>query len=156
MRRQGRVENDGIAWRLICRSTMALVLGALAGCGSSYPKCIIVTGRVTYQGRPVKAGMVSFTRLGPTSSKELVRPASGDLQADGSYTMRTFGSGEGVLPGEYAVTIVAFDYQRGRDEFQRLPSLIPTKYGSPETSGFKAIVPPDVSGPLHFDFALTD
>jgi hypothetical protein len=141
--------------RLVCWSVAALLAGATAGCGPSYPKCIGVTGQVTYRGKSVGSGIVSFTRLGPTGGK-LDRPAAGDLHADGSYTMRTFRSGEGVLPGEYAVTIVAFDYASKRDQFQRLPSLIPTKYGSPQTSGLKATVPPDAAGPIRFDFDLAD
>lgn len=137
---------------LIC----AAMLGVAAGCGSSYPKCVGVKGHVTYQGKPVMAGIVSFVRTGQVDGGELVRPAEGDLRADGSFTMRTFRGAEGVLPGEYAVTIVAYDYSQKRDELQRIPSLIPTKYGAVETSGLKAVVPADVSGPLQVDFPLTD
>jgi hypothetical protein len=156
MKVQSPSKSDGIPWRVIRRSTMLVLLGAIAGCGSSYPTCVGVRGRVTYHGKPVKAGMISFTRRGQTSAAELVRPATGELRADGSYTMSTFRSGEGVLPGKYIVTIVAFDYSGKRDELQRLPSLIPTKYGSPETSGLKATVPSDASGALQLDFDLTD
>jgi hypothetical protein len=145
-----------ILWRLVGCSTIVVLGGAIGGCGSSYPKCVEVRGRVTYQGKPVKAGIVSFSRLGSTGGNSLVRPAAGDLQADGSYTMRTFRSGEGVLPGEYVVTVVAFDYSGKRDALQRLPSLIPAKYGSPDTSGLKATVPPDASGRLQVDFDLHD
>lgn len=156
MKRQRRVKEDLPPGRLLGCLAMALFLIAAAGCGDKYPKCVNVRGHVTYQGKPVKAGMVSFTRLGQPGGGELLRPATGDLQADGSYTMKTFRSGEGVLPGEYAVSIVAFDYGAKRDEQQRLPTLIPTKYGSPQTSGLKATVPADARGTINFDFDLTD
>jgi hypothetical protein len=143
-----------------CRSaswfTVAILLVTIAGCARAYPRCIAVSGRVTYQGKPVETGMISFTRLEQNAGGGLVRPATGDLQADGSYTMKTFRDGDGVLPGDYSVSVVSFDYSGNRDASQKLPSLIPAKYGSPETSGLKVKVPSDDSGSLRFDFDLTD
>lgn len=142
-------------------------LGLHSGCGSSYPKCIVVGGKVTYHGKAVGAGSVCFVPVGKEGAKGLLRPASGDLQADGSYVMKTFQPSDGVLPGQYAVSIVAVDYhgapQRNRDmesgtgkpDF-RLPSTIPTKYASPQTSRLKATIPADASGSLRFDFDLID
>jgi hypothetical protein len=134
----------------------AILLVTIAGCARSNPHCIAVSGQVTYQGKQVKAGMIAFTRLEQAAGGGLVRPATADLQADGSYAMTTFREGDGALPGEYAVSIVSFDYSGKRDESQRLPSMIPAKYGSPETSGLNVRVPSDASGPLRFDFDLTD
>jgi hypothetical protein len=141
---------------LICCWIAAAILGSAAGCGNGYPKCAIVHGRVTYRGKPVGTGVVSFVRVDQAKTGGLVRPATGDLQADGSYEMKTFRDGDGVLPGEYAVSIVSFDYSGKRNDLQRLPSLIPSKYGLPETSGLKAAVPADASGALQMDFELKD
>lgn len=142
----------------------SLLLAMSAGCGSSYPRCVEVGGRVTYRGQPVKDGWVSFTPVNQTSGEKLMRPASGNLQADGSYIMKTFREGEGVLPGEYAVTIAAFDYSGEVDRKttadnrpdRRLPSTVPLKYASPVTSGLKATISADATRQLTFDFNLSD
>lgn len=155
MKMHGSPYDNGVRWRSVWRLTIAVLLAAGLGCGSSYPKCIGVTGHVTYHGKPVTAGIVSFVPIGQPAGGQLVRPATGDLQADGSYVIRTFRDGQGALPGEYAVTIVAYDYSQKRDELQSLPSLIPTEYGAPETSGLKVTIPA-ASGPLQIDFPLTD
>ena len=146
--------------------TAVFSLGIVAGCGDSKPRRIAVRGNVTYRGKPLGKGTVSFTRIG-AGGASLNRPATGELQSDGSYAMRTFGQDDGVLPGEYAVTIVSLDYGKrvaadrgatvhGQEPPARLPSLIPEKYGSPQMSGLKASVPPDASGTLRFDFDLAD
>lgn len=136
---------------------IATMLSAgIVGCGDKYPKCVRVGGRITYHGKPVKMGMVSFVQTGNEKEGGLLHPATGDIKSDGSYAMQTFRSGDGVLPGDYAVTITAFDYGSPRDEQQRLPSLVPAKYGSPQTSGLKATVPADAWGSLQMDFDLKD
>ena len=106
--------------------TTVLSLGIVAGCGDSKPRRIAVRGNVTYHGKPLGKGMVSFTRIG-SGRRSLNRPATGELQSDGSYAMRTFGQDEGVLPGEYMVTIVSLAYgkrvaaDRGATSFKSHP-----------------------------------
>jgi hypothetical protein len=141
--------------RLMCWLAGTLLAASAVGCGQSHPKCVAVGGQVTYRGQPVKNGCVTFTPIGRTDHGTLVRPATGDVQADGTYVMKTFGRDEGVLPGDYAVSISVFDYSRGLVR-NRVPSAIPTKYESTETSGLKATIPPDASARLQFNFDLTD
>jgi hypothetical protein len=155
---------------LACGLTVAtaiLVLAVTCGCRDSGPRRVAVHGKVTYHGKPVPSGSLCFSRINSSGSDTLTRPATGELTPDGSYTMQTFGKNDGVLPGEYAVTIVAVDYSRAADvsrsggkpmSKQEIQSqlLVPLKYGARETSGLKATVPADATGPLTFDFDLKD
>jgi hypothetical protein len=147
---------------------MALSLAPVVGCGRSGPSCVRVQGRVTHRGKPLGSGSICFTPTGQTLGKAANRPANGELQPDGSYVMQTFGENDGVLPGEYAVSIVAWDYSRPASnrgpDGRPLPagvsgkpaSLIPEKYSVPEMSGLSATVPADASGPLELNFDLRD
>ena len=137
---------------------MVLLIAPLcfAGCDAGGIKTVPVTGRVTYNGNPVTEGMVTFM---PASSPagSIYRPATSQLQPDGSYNLRTFEPGDGVIPGEYAVAIVAFDHdtwappQYPGDE----PDYtVPKKYVRPDTSGLEAVIPADASGPLEINFEL--
>lgn len=131
----------------------------LAGCGDSGPTRYPVRGSVTYLGKPVTGGWVSFTRTDKVEKGTPMRPATGELGDDGRYVMKTFGSDDGVMPGEYDVSIVAIDYSKAkasRDPRQPQPFLIPAKYTRPETSGLKVTIPKENSAALEFDFELTD
>src|SRR5205823_12586516 len=57
-----------------------LVSFALAGCGGGGPKTALVRGTVTYKGKPVPNGTVTFI---PASGHH----ATGDIRPDGSYTL---------------------------------------------------------------------
>ena len=154
----------GCVNRILCTAAGILLLGAMAGCGnSSYPKCIQVGGRVTYHGKPVATGSISFTPQGQPTGQAISRPAAGSLAADGSYALTSFREGDGVQPGEYVVTVVSVDRSAGGSSRDKppiagfsVPSLIPRKYALPTTSGLKAAVPTDASGRLQFNFDLTD
>ena len=63
-----------------------------------------VTGRVTYNGGPVKMGTIHFVPVDPGNS-----PASG-LIADGEITgVFTRTQGDGIKPGTYKIAITAYD-----------------------------------------------
>jgi Protein of unknown function (DUF1559) len=69
-----------------------LVSCLLLGCAESRPKTAVVTGKVTYQGKPVPHGTITFVPAnGPA--------ATGEIRPDGSYTLTTFRDGDGALLG---------------------------------------------------------
>ncbi len=76
----------------------AVYLAAGAGCGPKHPQTAPVSGRVTYQGRPLTTGRIAF-------QPEQGRPAIGDIGPDGTYRLTTFEPGDGALPGHYRVTV---------------------------------------------------
>jgi hypothetical protein len=118
------------------RLAAAAALIALAGCGGGNPKTAPVKGTVTYKGRPVPNGTVTFIpESGPT--------ATGELGPDGSYTLTTFRRGDGAVPGRYTVVIVAMQDNAGRLPEERTPlppPIVPEKYTSAVTSDLRAEV----------------
>ncbi len=144
------------------RATQPLAIAVLAsalvagGCsGPAHPPTAKVHGKVTYKGEAVAAGRISFvptTLDGGTS-----RPASGGIQADGSYTLSSFAEGDGVSPGDYIVTIdprsgVLSDEEVGKP----VASTIPATYLNAEQSPLKATIPADSKGDIELNFELED
>lgn len=128
-----------------------------AGCGDGLPATVEVHGRVTYQGQPLPGGELSFQPL-VTSADGLRRPATGQIEADGTYRLSTFSSGDGALPGEYLVAINSFvgpapiEVVDGGEAARE--SRIPLKYGNPATSGLRATVPAEGGKSITLDFDL--
>ncbi len=94
------------------------------GCGSGH---VGFRGKVVFSddGSPLTVGVVCFTT--PTFQ------AKGDLQRDGTFTMGSYRSRDGLPPGRYQVGILAATEDLG-DEVSY--SLVDPKWGSPKTSGY--------------------
>jgi hypothetical protein len=136
-------------------SCLALVAAAVAltplACGRSGPEMARVSGTVTYQGKPVPKGTVSF--VSPDAAR---RNATGQLDANGYYRLQTEEPGDGAELGDYDVAFYAheekiLDYRP--KEPVKPQRLIPEKYENPKTSGLKRTVK---SGSNTFNFELTD
>jgi hypothetical protein len=92
----------------VCRLTALLVLAGtlgMSGCGGGDdgpppPETAPVTGKVSYNGEPVEGATVIFSVVGAP------RSATGMTNAQGQYTLSTFGSGDGAILGENTVSIV--------------------------------------------------
>jgi hypothetical protein len=111
-------------------SFAALTLVALAGCGPGNGLTMgRVSGLVTYKGQPVELGEVLFL---PDSEKgNNGVPSMGAIGKDGTYTMSTQDSGDGVIAGYHKVGIRALDATRvGQDE---TPGLDPAAATGTET-----------------------
>lgn len=78
---------------------VGLCLSGIFGCGESVPKTYPVKGKVTYKNLPLEGAGVTFH---PTAGGSL---AVGQTNAQGDFELMTFKSGDGALPGSYAVTI---------------------------------------------------
>jgi len=125
----------------------------IPACGESGPTMELgkVSGKVTYQGKPMTKGTVSFI------STDRNRPnANGTITPDGTYTLHTpsFGSGAGL--GDYDVMIggidpVDYNVPLPGTPVPKSPEAIPKKYGDPKTSGLKETVK---SGTNSIDFDL--
>jgi hypothetical protein len=134
---------------------LALVAGTI-GCSDKLPRTVRVEGRITYQGKPVTQGSVTFmpTAMAPGSSAQ---PATGSVDPDGNYSLRSYREKDGILPGKYSVSVAAYrSYRLPMKPGEKLDYSIPEKYTSPQTSGLSADVPADAVGPLRFDFELRD
>jgi len=107
---------------IVCISAACLAT-TIVGCGRSGPERVVVVGKVTYRGKPVKAGEIRFIPAKGTSG-----PSWGALITDGQYTA----NGKGGVPvGLHRVEIVATDVKkkgRGFESADVAKGAIPKQY----------------------------
>lgn len=140
---------------LFCLLTCALCMSS-TGCGSSkYPKTVSISGKVTWQGKPLAGGSIAFI---PVNAGEngTNRPAGGQIGPDGVYQLSSFRSGDGVMPGEYGVTVESYTSWPTHNE-PDTPYVwrIPQRYGKQAESGLRFTVPDNADRHLVFDIDLT-
>jgi len=138
---------------MVSRILVCVLLLFLSGCGGGR-ELAPVTGKVLYQGEPLKFGSVM---LQPISGQ----PATAIIQSDGTFEVKTFGEGLGAVVGRNKVRIVCYEAQDpnhntaligGETAFGR--SLIPKRYTSFDTSNLEVDIQSDHSKPLLLE--LTD
>src|SRR6266508_6086541 len=91
------------------RSAWLLLLSfpcACFGCGSPDPHKPVfpVRGSVLVAGKPPVKALVVFHPLNEPDSK-VPRP-TGEVAADGAFSLSTYATGDGAPAGEYAVTVL--------------------------------------------------
>jgi hypothetical protein len=82
--------------------SLALAILAFSGCDGgeqSVGKTIPVKGRVTYKGKPLIQGSVTF------EPEDSGREANGQISPDGTFVLRTFREGDGAMPGVHRVKV---------------------------------------------------
>jgi hypothetical protein len=115
----------------ITLAALLLVAGSGCGAGSGTMATLIpVKGKVTYKGQPLTKGIVRFEPDG------YGRPATGELQADGTFVLTTLQKGDGVVAGEHKVSITDTGSKPRKE-------LVPKKYTIPNTSKLTAEVDAD-------------
>ena len=85
--------------------SIALAAPLIAGCGSTVPVAP-VHGVVTLDGKPLAFGAVVFTPLAEGDNKQVGKPAYGEIDPDGTFTLGTFGDADGALVGVHRATIM--------------------------------------------------
>lgn len=132
-----RTENAKLRFqRVSCFIAIAVIsLGTSTGCGSNRPSLKKVSGQVLIDGKPLTTGSV---RLAPAN----MRPAYGNLDSDGRFTLTTYEIGDGAAYGTHPVAVSAFNII-GPDDRQIRQWFVPLKYGDPKTSGLNATIDDD-------------
>ena len=119
----------GGRWQLACGLISWLIM---SGCDSGVPQPVPVSGTVEYQGQPLTDGAVAFVPVVPAEG----HAARGIIESDGYFKLTTFKKGDGAFPGDYKVTV--FAYEEAEDmmgPFQGVgPSLIPERYNQASTT----------------------
>jgi hypothetical protein len=150
---------------MLVRYLLSLVAGLglvyhLSGCSAdpNMPKLGKVSGKVSYQGKPLDAGRVVFT---PVAGKggESDQGASGEISSDGSYEMTTFNTGDGVVLGQHIVTVVVQKGEmpkpdaNGHINYVLPKNATPAKYATADKSPLRCTV---VAEGMTFDIELKD
>jgi major membrane immunogen (membrane-anchored lipoprotein) len=146
--------------RISALAATLVALGLLTSCseddglGKRFP----VSGTVTYNGKPLEQGTISFV----SEDLRTNYGASGPIK-EGYFTLSTGGNDDGAQAGKYKVTITAkedsyakakanFEKESGRADAGFIPqqfihkaeaeakSLIPPGYGDPRTTTLTAEV----------------
>jgi hypothetical protein len=86
-----------------------------------------VKGKVTYKGQPLTKGVIRF------EPDDYGRPASGQLQSDGTYVLSTLKEGDGVVAGHHQVSISGTGSHPAKE-------VVPKKYTQRSTSRLAADV----------------
>ena len=167
-----------LSWKYVVCGALAVSLVGCAEQAGDRPKTVPVTGKITQNGQGVEGATVSF---GPTSAD--AKAASGLTDASGEFELTTFESGDGAVPGSYAVTVRKMSgaaapassgpppdprtaskeeleayYAAGAKQAAEGPAeskhLLPEKYAMAGTSGLTAEVTD--GGDNNFEFELTE
>lgn len=129
----------------VLQLAMIVVLG---GCQEEGPAVTRVSGKISYQGKGLSQGVIQFQPMTPSAG----RPAVGEIASDGTYEMSAFPNRQGILPGDYRVTI---DAHTGSYINRDVKYIAPKRYVDPNTSDLTAKVPPG-SESITCNFSLTD
>jgi len=131
-----------------------LLMGS--GCSANTPHVVPVTGKVSYNGKPLNNGTIMLIPDGEGFG------ATGIIQPDGTFTLTSFKKGDGAAPGNYKVTVEVFPDEAETGVAVGLPGAefgegqkppVPVKYSSSATTPLRAIVN---DGETELDLELTD
>ncbi|MCA9069663.1 MAG: hypothetical protein KDA84_12100 [Planctomycetaceae bacterium] len=90
---------------------LTATFGCLLGCGGTdHPPTKPVSGKVTYNGKPVTGAVVSFH----LQEGESPRNGTGQTNEEGEFEITTFESGDGAILGKHKVTIVKTEGEIGQ------------------------------------------
>ncbi|HEX5102548.1 MAG TPA: hypothetical protein VFV87_01975 [Pirellulaceae bacterium] len=103
----------------------------LAGCGGERLDLVPVSGQITFDGKPLKTGAVSFHPVETTG-----HVPTGIINSDGRYTLSTSYQ-PGAPPGRYKVVVHAtepVEVNPGKASPGLPKSIIPTRYNDASTT----------------------
>lgn len=129
------------------RYTSIIILGCLLiGCSGAEapPETVPVNGQVTYKNEPLTKGKVALHPTAKAEEGAIQRPSTGQIGEGGKFTLSTFKTDDGVMPGEYKITVESYEKELTMEELgegKKQKSLIPEKYRRLETTDLTATIP---------------
>ncbi len=138
--------------RLILVALCVSLSFVASGCGKSGLKGLVpAKGTVTYKGQPLAVAAVTFV---PQEKTLGTRPANAFTDENGRFTLMTLDPDDGILPGEYIVTVskytstkideeAALKARRGEGPMPKMAPqkpLVPEKYMSQKTTDLKCTI----------------
>lgn len=141
--------------RLVWRAWLVLGVAMCPGCGSGSSLDLIpIRGEVVYRGKPLADGQVVYLPV----ETGVGRQATGQILEDGTFQMSTKEANDGVVKGDYKISIYAYEPHPGepatREEHEALAQkgelkrgfVIPARYADAATSGLTDTVNEQHSG----------
>ena len=125
------------------RTTLLAAVACAAGGCNSRPATYPVQGKVAWKEGGDAKELVGHTVT--LESEDGKTSGSGTIQADGTFTIGTFGEKDGALAGRHRVVLTPPELPE--DTFPP-PPLIPGRYGSFENSGLTVEVKPEKNSVL--------
>ncbi len=94
---------------LLLMSCAWLLFGVVGSGGGSHQDAVVpAAGKVTLDGKPVGPTKLVFKPVEGAAGD--ARPVAGAaVAADGSFTVSTYGDGDGAAPGKYEVSVSTID-----------------------------------------------
>jgi len=110
----------------VLTASVILVITSCGGTDDGLGRRFPVSGTVTYNGKPLEKGSISFI---PDDPKGV--GASGAIE-NGSYTMSTGGNSDGARAGKYKVTITAKEDSsaKAKADFEKARAALPKGSGT--------------------------
>jgi hypothetical protein len=81
-------------------------LAAFVGCNRSSFPVAPVRGMVKIDGQPMRQGKVMFAPVATGGKLNSGRPGFGIIGDDGSFTLSTYGDGDGAVVGDHWISII--------------------------------------------------
>lgn len=100
-----------------------------------------VSGKVTMNGGKVPGPGTLWFTIDEAAPGFPSRPATGDFDAEGNYSAKTFEAGDGLIPGKYGIRIDCWEVPPTMGG-PPSKSFIPAKYQSPQTSELAVEITP--------------
>lgn len=106
-----------------------------------------VHGTVTFEGKPVHTGTITFY-------PEKGRPSSGKLDAEGHYELSSYKTGDGIKPGSYSVLVDAAELEGNSESANaKIRRLVPEIYSDLSTTTLTAKITDAKVQKVDFDIA---
>ena len=132
----------------------ALVFLFAVGCGG--PKFAPVSGVVTFNGKPLVGGVVSFQPMHEKGENAAAPGSTGKTNDKGEYTLKGVGGENGALVGKHKVRITAADNEPQGDADGRPKGAAPPREKIPQIYNSQTTLDATVkSSDNKVDFNLT-
>lgn len=118
---------------LAAAGALLLFVSLFAGCTKSEATVPVhpVSGQVLLNGKPAAHASVIFH---PKAAADGVPVPRAQADAQGNFSLSTYGQGDGAPLGEYAVTVEMRPLVKKDGEFETGPNIIPRQYATPQTT----------------------
>ena len=157
VQRSTYVDLSTTGYRCHCRRyvrsilSLAVLLAVAGGCSSGKAPTYAVTGTVKLpDGTPLTGGRLLFRPEGET-----VYAAKGEIGADGSFELSTFGLSDGAVAGTHKVMVLPPTPEGAMDDVRKAAASalrIDLRYQSLRTTPLEYTVTP--GGTNHFDIVV--